>query len=233
MWRRFHESGDTVVVHVDLQPDADRETEALAWLDEAEHGRRDRFLRDQPRREFTLCRAALRALLCKRLACGNTELSFETSEHGKPLALVDGVPALADFSVSHSGSHGLIAFVPEGRIGVDVEERSARRDLAGDIRVLFAPEERAALGAAEGDQRIDLFYTLWTLKEALVKATGTGLSLDTAAFELPPALYRNACGHTTHCEFRHPVVPDAAWRLETLSNSRFAAALARELPERG
>lgn len=233
MWRRFHESADAVVVHVDLDPDADRETEALVWLDEAEHGRRGRFLRDQPRREFTLCRAALRALLCKRLACGNTELSFETSEYGKPLALVDGVPAPADFSVSHSGSHGLIAFVPEGRIGVDVEERSARRDLAGDIRVLFAPEERAALGAAEGDLRIELFYRLWTLKEALVKATGTGLSLDTAGFEIPAALYRDAGRRAPPFEFRHPGLPGAAWRLETLDNSRFAAALARELPERG
>lgn len=233
MWRRFHESGDAVVVHVDLRPDADRETEALAWLDAAEHVRRGRFLRDRPRREFTLCRAALRALLCKRLACGNTELCFETSEHGKPLALVDGVPTPADFSVSHSGGHGLIAFVPEGRIGVDVEERSARRDLAGDIKVLFAPEERAALGAAEGDLRIDLFYRLWTLKEALVKATGAGLSLDTAGFEIPPALYGNARGRATHCEFRHPGVPGAAWRLETLGNGRFAAALARELPKRG
>lgn len=233
MWRRFHESGDAVVVHVDLQPDADREAEALAWLDEAEHRRRGRFPRAQPRREFTLCRAALRALLSKRLACGNTELSFKTSEYGKPFALVDGVPAPADFSVSHSGSHGLIAFVPEGRVGVDVEERSARRDLAGDIRVLFAPEERAALGAAEGHQRIHLFYRLWTLKEALVKATGSGLSLDTSGFEIPPALYRNARGRTTHCEFQHPAVPHAAWRLETLGNSRFAAALARQLPERG
>ena len=123
--------------------------------------------------------------------------------------------------------------MPEGRIGVDVEERSARRDLAGDIGVLFAPEERAALGAAEGDLKIDLFYRLWTLKEALVKATGAGLSLDTAGFEIPPALYRDARGPATHCEFRHPEVPGAAWRLETLGNGRFAAALARELPKRG
>lgn len=177
-------------------------------------------------------------MLCRRLGCANAELSFETLDRGKPFAVVDGVPSRAGFSVSHSGDHGLIAFVPHGRIGVDVEERTPRRNLNDDIRLLLAPGERAELEAADGDRKTDLFYRLWTLKEAVLKASGLGLSLDTAGFEIPRALYRGAAGDRVapqrreRCrDFRLPGAPGVAWRLEPLEDVRFAAALARERPE--
>ena len=229
MSRPFRETGDAAVYHVDLAPHSDRETEALAWLDAPERARRRRFLYAGPRREFTLCRAALRDLLCRRLGCRNDRLSFSASRRGKPFALVGGSPASVAFNVSHSGRHGLIAVAPAGRIGVDLEERSRRRDLDTYIRLLFAPHERAELEAADSERKIDLFYSLWTMKEALIKAVGAGLAIDTTGFEIPPALYRGA--RSRAAVFRFPGSPSVAWRLENLGTGRFAAALSCELPE--
>jgi len=211
-------------VYVDLGSCSAREREALKWLDGPEQARRHGFVRSGPRREFTLCRAALRGLLCRELDCGNEELSFGASDHGKPFALVGGSRAPISFNVSHSGRHGLIALAPQGRIGVDVEDRTARRDMDGDIRLLFAPGERAGLASAEGSGKADLFYNLWTMKEALVKAAGIGLRIDTTSFEIPPAMSRGA----TSCLVRLPVAPSVRWRLENLGNRRYAAALAVE-----
>ncbi len=211
-------------MYVDLGSCSAREREALKWLDGPEQARRRGFVRSGPRREFTLCRAALRALLCRELDCGNEELSFGASDHGKPFALVGGSRAPISFNVSHSGRHGLIALAPQGRIGVDVEDRMARRDMDGDIRLLFAPGERAGLASAEGSGKADLFYNLWTMKEALVKAAGIGLRIDTTSFEIPPAMRRGA----TSCLVRLPVAPSVRWRLENLGNRRYAAALAVE-----
>ncbi len=143
---------------------------------------------------------------------------------GKPFALVGGLPARVSFSVSHSGEHGLIATTPEGRIGVDVEERSARRDMEGDIPLLFAPGEQTELAAAGGARKVELFYSLWTMKEALLKAAGLGLALDTTSFEIPLPMCRGA----RKCLLRIPPMPAVEWRLENLGDSRFAAALARE-----
>ena len=213
-------------MYVDLGSCSAREREALKWLDGPEQARRRGFVRSGPRREFTLCRAALRALLCRELDCGNEELSFGASDHGKPFALVGGSRAPISFNVSHSGRHGLIALAPQGRIGVDVEDRMARRDMDGDIRLLFAPGERAGLASAEGSGKADLFYNLWTMKEALVKAAGIGLRIDTTSFEIPPAMSRGA----TSCLVRLPVAPSVRWRLENLGNRRYAAALAVEDP---
>jgi len=224
LWRPFRKVDDASIFHVDLTADNSREAEALDWLDEAEQSRRRRFLYPRPRREFTLCRAALRSLLCRELGCNNGDLSFEKARFGKPFARICGVPAGAAFNVSHSGRHGLIALAAEGRIGVDVEERSTRRNLDGYIRHLFALEERAELEKASGDGKVELFYRLWTLKEALVKAVGAGLSLDTTKFEIPPAMVRGA----PMSLFSFPDSPSVRWRLENIGDIRFAAAIARE-----
>ena len=224
-WHPFRETGDSVIIYVDLTPPAARAADALVWLDQREQARWHRYRRARPRREFGLCRAALRATLCRQLGCRNDELTFETSHHGKPFAVVGGTRAAINFNVSHSGNHGLIAVAPAGRIGVDVEERGTRHDPDGAIRTAFAPAERAALAAARGTRKIDLFLTLWTIKEALLKAVGIGLSLDTAEFEIPPAIRR---GSRTSV-FRFPHEPAVGWRLDDLGNASFAAAVAHEL----
>src|SRR5262249_41142081 len=40
----------------------------------------------------------------------------------------------------------------------------------------FSPDEARVLGEATGSRRQDLFFTLWSCKEAFVKARGLGLS---------------------------------------------------------
>ena len=130
---------------------------ALTWLDEDERERRKRFLFDGPRRRFALCRTALRAILCDRLECENWQLAFESTKHGKPVALVDGVAAPISFNVSHSGEHGLIAFAPDGRLGVDVEERVPHRNMDLIIQGVFGQTERAELASTGGRAKLRLF----------------------------------------------------------------------------
>lgn len=226
-WLRLHASVAATVFHVDLSSHASREREALDWLDEAERSRQRRFVHPRPSREFTLCRAALRSLLCRELNCSNGDLSFGMSKFGKPFARVKGVAAPISFNVSHSGRHGMIALAPEGRIGVDVEERSTNRNLDVCIRLLFAPDERAEFETVSAQDKVKLFYRLWTLKEALIKATGAGLSIDTAKFEIPLAMVRGE----KRGIFQFPDTLAVAWGLEDIGNAEFAAALAHERDE--
>ena len=224
-WRPFRKTGSVAVFHVDLTPHAARERAAVAWLDKQERVRWQRYPYARPRREFALCRAALRALLCGRLDCRNAELTFGASQYGKPFALVNRTPVPISFNISHSGAHGLIAFAAAGRIGVDVEERITRRDLDGISQTVFTPGEREALAATSGERKVRLFFSLWTLKEALIKALGSGFSLDPSRFEIPPAM----CHGLPTSVFRFPHLPAVGWRLENLGNADFAAALAHEL----
>ena len=100
-----------------------------------------------------------------------------------------------------------------------------RHDIDGVLRTAFASEEQADLAAASGRQNTELLFRLWTMKEALIKALGSGLSVDTARFTLPAGLRRGA---ERSALFRFPWMPGVEWVLSDLSNAEFAAALAHD-----
>jgi 4'-phosphopantetheinyl transferase len=67
--------------------------------------------------------------------------------------------------------------VAEVPVGVDVEDLAGRpADPLLEAETL-APAELAMLDAGDPAQRPTTFLRLWTRKEALLKATGTGLSV--------------------------------------------------------
>lgn len=207
---------------MDLSSERSREERSLAWLDDSERQRRDRFLYDAPRRRFTLCRAALRSVLCRELDCRNQHLAFEASKHNKPFATVRGRPAPINFNLSHSGRHGLIAVAAKGQIGVDVEERIPHPNLDELVAAVFGPNEQRELAEARGRSRVRRFFRLWTMKEALSKAHGMGLSLDVSRFEIPPGMRDGDPSGV----FRFAHIPDVAWQLHNIGTDRFAAAVA-------
>ena len=225
-WCPFTHTGDVSVVHVDLTPCPAHEAEAYAWLNEAERASWPNFM-PGPRRRFSLSRAALRAILCGLLDCTNEQLSFGASGHGKPFALIQGAASAVSFNVSHSGNHGLIALSATRRLGVDVEERVPKRSLALLIEEVMGRDEQAELASLPGTERLHRFYRLWTFKESLIKALGTGFSTDPSQFQIPP---RMRWGEATGT-FRFPHLPSIAWSLADIGDERFAAALAYELPQ--
>ena len=105
-----------------------------------------------------------------------------------------------------------------------MEERVTRLDLDGISEIVFSPGEQADFASVREPGKRHLFFTLWTLKEALIKALGTGFSLNPSRFEVPPAMRRAA----RKGMFRFPHMPDVEWRLENLGNPDFAAAIAYE-----
>ena len=224
-WSPLLVSGRISVVRVDLTADEAREDMALGWLNTSERPRCESYL-PEPRRHFVLSRAALRAIACAELGCANGSLSFGEGEHGKPFAQVAGQPAAIAFSVSHSGEYGLIAHAKTGRLGVDVEQVVPKRHLNSLIEAVMGPDERRELGEMPERARLLQFFRLWTCKEALVKALGTGFSTDVSGFQVPPNIRRGESAGV----FRFPHLPAHTWRLEDISGDGFAAALASELP---
>ena len=223
-WGPIGLAGGVDVVHVDLSPNQAREDEALGFLDEWERSRRARFTGPGPQRRFTLCRAALRSLLCSELGCRNDDLAFGVSYYEKPFAIVRGKPHPIGFNISHSGSHGLIGIASGGRVGVDVEEVDTGRKLELLTDTAFTPAEQSELDSVEETERHRLFFRLWTIKEALIKGVGMGLALGMATFEVPVAMRRGV----SSAAFSFPQAPSVYWRLESIDNKDYCAAIAHE-----
>lgn len=221
-WKSFRTIDDIEIFAVDLSKNPTCEAAARDLLDEGEAARYHRFKVEGARRQFLLCRGGLRILLGERLNRPPDRLTFESGEFGKPHALIDGKPAPISFNVSHSGDDGLISIARSRSLGVDLEQRRPLTDLDGIAARVFGRSERDALSGLAGREKLAFFHKLWTCKEALIKAKGTGFSYDPIRFQVPDAIL--AGGRTAM--FGFPEDETSAWVLTDLGTEQFAAALA-------
>ncbi|HHJ12812.1 MAG TPA: 4'-phosphopantetheinyl transferase superfamily protein, partial [Gammaproteobacteria bacterium] len=83
------------------------------------------------------------------------------------------------FNLTHTP--GLVACVVTrgGECGIDAEAVRPRVNPLGIARRMFAPDEAKELESLEGEALLRAFYRGWTLREAYVKARGTGLAFPT------------------------------------------------------
>lgn len=149
---------------------------AMEVLCAEELERASRFRFDQHRRRFIVARAALRHLLAAYLARGAANLRFTYGSHGKPaLDFPVGRDPLC-FNISHSGDLALAAVSRRGPLGVDVEHIRPVKDADDLVARFFSERENALYRELPSEQRPEAFFNLWTRKEALLKATGEGIS---------------------------------------------------------
>lgn len=159
-------------------PGEEQLREALVLLDEAERARAGRFLVEHARTEYILSHALLRAVLAEHTGADPRDFMFRTRAHGKPEIEAPREHGSLRFNLSHSRGLAAVAAAVEREVGVDVEQRSERLGLEDLAHSVLSPAGLAAFVAAAPERRRDFFFAQWTLKEALVKARGDGLSLD-------------------------------------------------------
>lgn len=183
-------------------------------LTDAERARARHFVGPLLQRRFVAARAQLRALLGRHLDRDPRSLVFLLNEFGKPrLADHPGV----HFSLSHSQDRALLAVSEGPEIGVDLEMMRPvdHLDLA---RRYFHPDEISAI--ERHDDPRQAFFRIWTLKEAVVKAIGLGLSLPLDGFAVSIA------GPHPVMAIAPPEAPGAWWlHLEPGAYCRALAAL--------
>lgn len=219
-------------VQLDLTPQAvhiwctslDLSGERLYQLDkllsEDEQARAQRFRFQRDRHRFIAGRGTLRLLLARYLHATPAELRFSYSSQGKP-ALTQPDSNIT-FNVSHSQDLALYAVTCDRPIGIDIEYIRSIEDLEQLAQRYFLPRENALIQAYPPEQRQQVFFRLWTCKEAYLKATGEGITgLRRVAVGLEDG---NAIAHL-HLDN----VPAANWTvLQLHCHSDFAAALAVE-----
>lgn len=157
----------------------------LALLTPEEAGRAARLRHAGVRAEFLTGRALVRTALSAVTGDAPAAWRFALGDHGKP-AIESPSHAGLEFNLSHT--HGLIVCAVRrgGAVGVDVENCQRHNGGIDLARRFFAAGEVAALEVAAEEDRRELFFRFWTLKESFIKARGRGLSLplDRFAFTL-------------------------------------------------
>ena len=180
--------GDVVVRRVPLGVEPRRLDDLRAHLTQGERERGARLLRPGGRESFAAARGLLRETLAGRLGLAPAEVPIVIGPNGKPQ--LDRAAGLEDlrFNLSHSGDWALIALADGREVGVDIEQHERRRNLDGlATRVLSESEQVAWEEAGTDDERVRLFFGLWTRKEAYAKALGEGLGVVMRELTLAPA----------------------------------------------
>ena len=141
-----------------------------------------RFHFELHRRRYIGGHAALRQVLAAYTGVPPQELSFRNGSHGKPSLAWPEIRL--SFNLSHSAHAAAIVVANGAAAGVDVEEIRGDRSCEDISRRFFSPAENRWLDSAPDSDRTLHFFRLWTVKEAVVKANGQGLSIPLDAVEV-------------------------------------------------
>ncbi|MFV2004557.1 MAG: 4'-phosphopantetheinyl transferase superfamily protein [Gammaproteobacteria bacterium] len=143
-------------------------------LSEQEIEQHHRFHFEKDKHNYLVSHALLRHALSKYADVKVSEWQFSSNAHGKPeLIQGTGLPVI-NFNLTHTD--GLCACVVTLNMacGIDAENIHRKNRLDAIAQRMFAEEELAMLRKNKNIQH--QFYDLWTLREAYVKALGTGLA---------------------------------------------------------
>ena len=155
-----------------------------SWLSPRERERAARFRFRSDRMSYVASRGTLRQILGMYLGRAPARLDLRSNARGKPrLAGQTGAGGIR-FNLSHSGFLTLLAFARGREVGVDVE--SIRPEIAEEgLERFFTSEEARRIGSTPASERAAAFFRCWTAKEALLKASGDGLSARLDGFAAP------------------------------------------------
>ncbi|MBD1384225.1 4'-phosphopantetheinyl transferase superfamily protein [Mucilaginibacter rigui] len=140
--------------------------EALLTAEETLRAGKYRQQKDTYR--FIVSRGAQRVILGRYLNTPPAQLQFVLGDNKKPY-LVNENGMILHYNLSHSGDWIVLA-VAQLTVGADVEFVDPLFPFQDILEDNFSREEIGRIGTSP-----DSFFTLWTRKEAILKATGQGL----------------------------------------------------------
>lgn len=186
-----------------------------------EHDRARRYEFDADQHRHLAGRALVRLVLARQYGCAPRDPSITEGPHGKPQLYGSvGDETVLKFNVAHTDDVIVAAFGRTHPVGIDVESRTRDADLDGLAQRVFTEAELQRWRALSTSRRRDVFFRIWTCKEAFLKATGQGLqraprTVECTFTEAGEVALSDAEGHS-------PTSPDTAaarWAVRSFAAS--------------
>uniref|UniRef100_A0A5B7AJU2 holo-[acyl-carrier-protein] synthase n=1 Tax=Davidia involucrata TaxID=16924 RepID=A0A5B7AJU2_DAVIN len=166
---------------------------AMSFLPQQDHSSITRFVKMEDRKRALVSRLLQYALVHEVLGIPFDEIIIKRTAEGKPYLECDkvnwGFPNF-NFNVSHHGDYVAIASEPICLVGLDIvshfiPEKETVPEFIQNFSSYFSSLEwDKIINAGTCDEMLNEFYRYWCLKEAFVKAIGTGVGyrLDSVEF---------------------------------------------------
>ncbi len=108
--------------------------------------------------------------------CDRDSLVIDYTTHFKPyISSPKEIAGKFNFNISHCYNHVVLAICQgsDYAIGVDIERIDSKIDINDMAPIVFSESERKLI-----NKQATNFFKLWTKKESLIKALGTGFATD-------------------------------------------------------
>lgn len=148
-------------------------------LSEEERNRQRAFVFEKNRREYLVAHALLRCALSQYDPTLPEAWRFTRNAHGRPAL---DPPSRLRFNLTHHPTLVACAVTNDAELGIDVEPLQRGAEILRLAEGIFAQSELEELHRLPSAERADRAVSLWTLKEAYVKARGLGLTLPLSGF---------------------------------------------------
>jgi 4'-phosphopantetheinyl transferase len=151
-------------------------------LNESDRIRASKFRFSKDRIHFLWGRIHLKRLLGAYLNEKPVSIKFMFTSNGKPI-LQKVEHQHIQFNMSHSGEFILFGF-SRSPIGVDIEEISSKVDVNRVSCRHFSPDEKKMIETVSEKDKDNMFFEIWTKKEAVIKGIGKGLGIPLYNFSV-------------------------------------------------
>lgn len=145
-------------------------------LNEEEKKGIDKIKLQGVRNRRIISKAIVKDIISKYLGINISQIKFLYNRFGKPVLPEEINLSGLRFNISHSNGLGIIALIKKNQIGVDIEEIVELEDINDIIHTCFSKNEQYLFNDLELSEKTNLFYKIWTGKEAFIKAIGQGFS---------------------------------------------------------
>ncbi|GFN32185.1 4'-phosphopantetheinyl transferase family protein [Paenibacillus xylaniclasticus] len=192
---------------------SDIEPRWLHLLDEEEKGVYASYLVESKKLEFIIGRILIKTVMSTSMGCRPEEIVLKKNAYGKPF--VEG--AKMNFNVSHTSGIVACAF-SKWPIGLDVERMVPPPYMVMDKA--FVSDEMDYVDRQPTEQlKREAFYSIWTRKEAILKALGKGFAISPTTVKVPVDGSDNWRGEYQLMSFQFHTEYMLSWALKAASPS--------------
>jgi len=159
--------------------EVDKSVEKAAFLARLSYTERERFegmSLPKRRAEYATARVLQRHALSEISGIDEDHLQFTKGPNGKPQH------ASVAFNITHCTGLVACAVSHHTPIGIDAEPLTRGDQVLEVMKRVFTPSECARLNAHPPAQKQRAAIELWTLKEAVMKECGKGMTLEPVSF---------------------------------------------------
>jgi 4'-phosphopantetheinyl transferase len=166
--------------HTALNPWKNKVEELSAVLSARETFRKEQLVFQNRAEDYVISRGVLRIILAHYLGQVPESVPLKTYPNGKPYLPGSEL----HFNLSHSDGLFLYGLALDTPIGVDLQHVYPISNINTIIKNYFSPEEQNLINSVKENQFQDLFFTIWTAKEAYLKGTGEGFQRSPNSFTI-------------------------------------------------